>query len=142
VLVASEQGPSATPSLVEAYAETTLKLRAMQNMTSSGPGLTLLVPGNTGLHLHQKSNNAGSLNALQLKLDQLGAKLRLPMGTTMDSPMFLEGLRAVKQRNLRHMQHLVEEQSFKYRLLFQKLAQVESGNNAQKLKKSVNAAKT
>jgi len=81
---------------------------------------------------------------LQLKLDQLGAKLRLPMGTTMDenSPMFLEGLRAVKQRNLRHMQHLVEEQSFKYRLLFQKLAQVESGNNAQKLKKSVNAAKT
>jgi len=52
VLVASEQGPSATSSLVEAYAETTLELHAMQNMTSSGPGLTLLVPGNTGLHLH------------------------------------------------------------------------------------------
>jgi hypothetical protein len=128
-------------SLKAKYVEALVKLRSHDNLAKEKAVLPLLVPGNVGIHMHQKGTAENERAKLVRARDRLAVQLELPLGEhwTEESLEFKNGFQELASFIIDKYEKLVEEQVFKRRLVSLELEKSESGKNSQKLRKSINA---
>lgn len=130
-------------SLKARYVEVLLKLRSHNSMAKEKAVLPLLLPGNTGIHVHRKGGDEDTRRKLVNIRNRLAGLLMLNVDEVWgeDSTEYKEGLQELAGAVIRKYQKRVEEQVFKQKLILQNLQQSYSGKNAQKLRKSLEATK-
>jgi hypothetical protein len=140
-LVAYETGPDERASLGEKYVEAREQEASLDAISTNGASLLLLDSGSASLQLNHKSADIAGRKRLADKLRRLATKLNMPLGGrwARDSALYQAGLEQVRKRAIARYQEAVEMQVFKRKLLLQRLARAESGNNASHLRKNLEA---
>ena len=143
-LVSHENDQLEKPDLDEQYVEVAEKLRQLRYMRDEGGALMSAAPSNVGIHLAGAANDESAHSKLTKKLSRLASDIAgMPMdGWERESERYKAGLAKGRQRAIVRCQQAAENQVFKYRMILQNLARVESGKNGSKLKKSATKAKT
>ena len=104
----------------------------------------LLMPRNTGLHVHGAATN----DVAQAKLRRLRAKyqsqLNVELGTDWaeDSEEYKEALKELSKHFMKEYALLIENQVFKMKVVEKDLQRAESGHNANSIKKRIQSMKT
>lgn len=141
-LETSANAPESQLSLKAQYVEALMKWWSQTDVARETAGLSLVLPGSLGNSLHRAAGNSKSRELTETRLARLARDLDLPIGQhwTKDSQQYKDALPEVKTHAVQHYRHLIEEQVFKRKLLQDNLQQVDSGNNAKKLKQSMLSA--
>jgi len=147
-LVVYERAPRLQLELEARYVHGLLQLRSQEAISRDKAALTLLLPGNVGIHLHEKGSDAASRTRLLKQVEDCAEKLGIGMDDhwTADSPdaavrqKYIAALEEVRSGVMDHYQRLVEDQAFKLKVV-QQNRRTESGKNAIKLDKSMKATR-
>ena len=142
VLLLSEHSPQAKLSLEAQYVQALLMLRSCNNISRDKAVLTLVLPGNVGIHVHTKGNDDDAKARLVMKVEHLGELLEVPAGTFWDesSPQWGGAVEEVRSSMTGSFQHQVEDAVFKRSLLRHSYEQ-EEAHNATSQAKSMAASK-
>jgi hypothetical protein len=147
-LVEYERAPRLQLSLEARYVHGLLQLRSQDAISRDKAGLTLLLPGNVGIHLHEKGSDAASRMRLLRQVERCAEELGIGVDEhwKADSPdeairqKYATALEEVRSGVTAHYQRLVEDQAFKLKVVLQN-RRTESGKNAIKLDKSIKATR-
>lgn len=146
-LLALEDGAlrSCSPemSLKAQYVEVLMKIRSQDAMSKEKAVFPLLMPGNAGIHVHKRSADDEARRKLVNLRNRLEGQLQLDFGKVWDTSCaeYKEGLEELAGTVVTKYQIRIEEQVFKRKLLLQNLRESDSGKNAHKLRKSLEATK-
>jgi hypothetical protein len=133
-LESGESGPRATLGLPGQLVEALIKLRSLDGLILHKAAYPILLPNNTGIHLHEKGNNEGDRSKLVTRRNQLLRDLQVELGQVWseDSQEYKGGLEELREYVLDRYRAQIEDQVFKRKMMLQEAQQVESGKNAAK----------
>lgn len=133
-LESGESGPVVTLGLGGQLVEVLIKLRSLDGLILHKAAYPILLPNNTGIHLHEKGNNEGDRKKLVMLRNQLLKDLKVELGEvwTEDSQEYKDALEELREYVLGRYRALIEDQVFKRKMMLQEAQQVESGKNAAK----------
>ena len=139
----TESAPERQLSTKAQYVELLMKWWSQTGVAADTAALSLVLHGSSGINLLRTAASDKSRALLETRLARLAQELDQPLGEhwTKDSQQYIAALPEVKGHAIQHYRSMIEEQVFKRKLLKDNLQQVDSGNNAKKLKQSMETAR-
>lgn len=138
------EGENAT-SLSDAakYVEARLQMDSHNGLLVHKAAFPLHLPGNAGIHLHKRATDAAEKRRLEKYLDAATVKLGILPGNhwQASSPEFAAGLAELRTNVIVRYQGSVELMVFKRKQILLEKARNDSGKNAKKIEKRLQAAR-